>query len=245
MHNKSGKKIAAVITAALILLPSSAGAEEMAGSISGFGFQIAGGGYEDTRVTRKIADTCTDPGEKDGDFRCIKTFSNGSKVVVVTDQEHHGSDFKKQARIAEFNAEGQTVNSRTVRQKTAYVYKKGGRSVRTDFFDIVTRPRGKQITREVILYEYNSRTEKLKTLSWTSYEQIGSSQFAMIKRHILLSYDEDGNPLRGRVEKWENQVPVHSLFNWDRLTDGIKTLDLKAWELWKDQIVKASPRQVV
>jgi hypothetical protein len=198
----------------------------------------------ETGVVSKTSDTCTDPGEADGSFRCLKTFSNGNKVQMTADQEHHGEDFKRQVVIAEFNASGQILGRQTVRQKTAYKDLDGKKKVRAEFFDIVNRPKDGKITREVIIYEYNLTTGMAQTISWTSYEQIGDSGFAMITRHVALTYDRDGRPLMGRAEKWKNEVPVEKLFSWNRMLDGTNRLDINSWETWKTQILNASPRQI-
>jgi hypothetical protein len=198
----------------------------------------------DSGLVRKISDTCSDPGESDGIFRCAKKFSDGSTIQISTDQEHHGEEFKRQSVIAEFNARGEIMGRQSVRQKTAYQYLNDERKIRAEFFDIVNRPKNGKITREVIIYEYDLATGKAGKLSWTSYEQIGESDFAMITRHVALSYDSEGRPLMGRAEKWKDQVPVEQLFHWDRITDGIRSLDFNSWENWQNQIFNASPRQI-
>ncbi len=200
--------------------------------------------FFETGLVQKTGDTCTDPGEEDGNFRCFKNFSNGSRVMLTTDQEHHGEEFKRQVQLAEFNARGEAQGRRTIRHKIAYRYVNDEKKVRAEFFDVVDRPKNGKITREIILYEYNVATGKAERISWTSYEQIGDSQFAMITRHVVLAFDNEGNPLNGRAEKWRNQVPVEKLFSWDRIIDGSRSLDLKTWETWKNQIFNASPRQI-
>lgn len=191
-----------------------------------------------------VSDTCSDPGDKEGSFRCLKTFSNGNKVQITTDQEYHGEDFKRQTVIAEFNSNNLIQGRQTVRQKISYKFVNNERKMRAEFFDVVSRPKNGKITREVIIYQYNTATGDLQNVSWTSYEQIGDSAFAMITRHVALTYDEDGKPLMGRAEKWRNEVPVEKLFSWNRVLDGNRTLDMNSWDTWKNQIFKISPRQI-
>lgn len=193
-------------------------------------------------VIQKTGDTCNDPGETDGFYRCIKTFSNGFSIVISNDQEHHGDAFKRQTRISEFDAQGRAQSRKTIRRKVNFVPFTDEKKLKSEFFDIVNRPKNKKITREVILYEYRPDTGSLKSLTWTSYEQIDETQFAMITRHIALNFDEDGNPLQGRAEKWKNQVPVERLFYWDRNMSGPLSLD--TWKMWQNEILKASPRQI-
>lgn len=197
----------------------------------------------DTGYAQKTND-CSDHGETDGEFRCVKTLSNGSYVLFLTDQENHGENFKRQVQMTEFDAQKEPQGRRTIRLKKAFTFVGSERRLRAEFFDVVNRPKGGKITREIIIYEYEPETNQLKNLTWTSYEQIEQSEFAMITRHVALAFDEDGNPLNGRAEKWKNEVPVERLFSWDRFTDGEKNLDRKAWNGWKEKIFSASPRQI-
>lgn len=196
----------------------------------------------DAPIIQKTGDTCQDPGTTDGFYRCIKTFSNGFSVTISNEQEHHGDNFKRQTRIVEMDDKGQAQSSKTIRRKMAFTPFTNGKKLEKEFFDIVNRPKNKKITREVILYEYYPQSGNLKSLSWTSYEQINETQFAMITRHISLKFDQSGSPLQGRAEKWKNEVPVERLFYWDRNISGKLSID--SWKSWQDQILNASPRQI-
>ncbi len=251
-------KLAAVILAGAMIFSPVSMAEEMSPSFSqkDIPFSMHGklGGLNQYpsiaqietsgALVQKTNDTCSDPGEKDGHFSCIKQFSNGVAVTMTTDQEHFGEDFKRQVVIAEFNNRKELTARQTVRQKTVFKTVKGERRVSKEFFDVVNRPQGKKITREIVIYEYDLSTGMARNISWTSYEQIGDSAFAMITRHVALTFDEDGKPLMGRAEKWKNEVPVENLFHWDRMVDGSRALDMTSWETWKTQIFNASPRQI-
>lgn len=196
----------------------------------------------DAPVIQKTGDTCQDPGTTDGFYRCIKTFSNGFSVTISNEQEHHGDNFKRQTRIVEMDDKGQAQSSKTIRRKMAYSPFSNGKKLEKEFFDIVNRPKNKKITREVIIYEYLPETGNLKSMSWTSYEQIDETQFAMITRHIALNFDSNGSPLNGRAEKWKNQIPSERLFYWDRNMSGPLSVD--SWKSWQEQIFNASPRQI-
>lgn len=181
-------------------------------------------------VAPQLSSNCADPEEKEGWMTCTKTYSNGIKQQITNYQESFGTQFKRQTQITELLPDGKTRSVKTVRLKTVYEYVGNERRKKSEYFDIVTRPSGKKITRQIILYRYDSETQKKSYGSWTQYEQIGDEMFASLVQHVVLNYDAGGAPLTGRAERWKDQISVES-----------SPIDLQGGKVWENEMLSASP----
>lgn len=185
-----------------------------------------------------VSEKCSESGAaKEGTNTCMRTYSNGYHAKIVSQHSDEGDEFKRQTLIEEYDPNERLLYKKTIRQRVDFNYFKEKKTKEKELFDIVYQPTGKKATRELIVYQYYLDTEKLRTLSWTQYKQIGNQPKASLNFYTTLRYGEDGSPERGIAEKWEEGHKITSFMNWNRLSStGFTDLNQDSWEHWEHWI---------
>ncbi|MFZ5801769.1 MAG: hypothetical protein ACOY3K_01470 [Candidatus Omnitrophota bacterium] len=181
---------------------------------------------------------CSKNGDEANGYRyCVKKFSDGTVEVARTDIETFGESVKKQTVIQEFDARELLIHKKSVRQKTDYLFQEGKRIKSIEHFDIVERPFRGKITREFIILEYFPESGRIRKLTWAKYRQMGDEMLAEITHHAYFTYDFAGNPLRGKVEKWENFKVADTLMSWNRAKNPHFRIEESDWRDWESRFL--------
>ncbi|MFA6600531.1 MAG: hypothetical protein WC352_05975 [Candidatus Omnitrophota bacterium] len=160
---------------------------------------------------------------------CSRVYSNGRVLKAIRHHETEGNIEKHQLILTELDLQGHAMGSKTIRQKIEYA-EDSQRKIKTkEYFDIVKRPLEGKITRELIVHEYAAETGLAVHTTWTKYRQIDDQAFASLQYHVALSYDREGNPLEGTVEKWAE----------GKLTETLSPTRA-LWPEWQEKIRQAS-----
>ncbi len=98
---------------------------------------------------------------------------------------------------------------------------------------MVTRSTHEPVIRELMIRRYDPQTHKITGLTWTKYRQIEESKFAEIENHVALSFSPNGEPLRGRVEKWKDGQVSKTIARWNPSNLRFQSAE---WQSWQSQI---------
>lgn len=192
-------------------------------------------------VTKLFEGKCTEAGDAfNGSLTCLQEYADKSVRDVSIHYLTEGNVYKRQTISTEFDADGHRLNKRSVRYRADYVFEDGKRLKTVERFDIVNRPLTGKITRELIVVQYHPQSEKTKKVTWAKYRQIGEEMSAEISHHAYLTYDEAGQPIKGRAEKWQDRQVVDTLLNWNlakNQTFKIEESDWQTWEGWLQRII--------
>lgn len=190
--------------------------------------------HETLAITELVTNDCRTAGdEAHGSNSCKKVYSNGASLELHSDHEIAGDQFKKQTQMTELDAQGRVKTKKTVRQKINFRYLGDRKIKESEFFDIVTTPEERPITREFVTRQFDPKTGKLLKTSWTKYERLPGTMLAGISFHVVLSYEQNGSPLKGRAEEWRDGKVHKTIFSWRRSVDTNQPLDLKSWRKWE------------
>ena len=192
-------------------------------------------------VAMLVSEQCSQNGTaSEGSNSCKRIYSNGHHTTVLTQNANEGDELKNQTIIEEFDGGNTLLFRKTIRHRVDYNYLKDQKSKEKEFFDIIYQPAGRKTTRELMVYEYFPATGKVKSLSWTQYQQIASEPKAELVYHALLRYGADGNPDRGLAEQWNHGKKAETFMNWSRQAKGFATLDEESWGQWEGWIRNVS-----
>ncbi len=192
-------------------------------------------------VAMLVSEQCSQNGAAaEGSNSCERVYSNGHHTTVLTQNANEGDELKNQTIIEEFDGDNTLLFRKTLRHRVDYNYLKDQKFKEKEFFDITYQPAGRKTTRELMVYEYFPATSRVKSLSWTQYQQIASEPKAELVYHALLRYGADGNPDRGLAEQWNKGEKTETFMNWSRQTKGFATLDEETWKQWESWIQNVS-----
>lgn len=183
------------------------------------------------------AERCDSQGnQQNGSTTCVQNETNGRVLHTLKQYEIHGSSKKFQTVATLYDREGRRLDRKSIRQRIDYKIDESGMAKKAEFFDVVERPTHGKITRTILIYQYDPKTQNLKKMTWTKYLQIGNTKFASLLKHVTLTYDDRGAPLKGRAEKWLDGVRTEKVFSWDREVKGSLGLEQSGWREWEGSV---------
>lgn len=196
---------------------------------------------EPKEVAMLVSEQCSQGGDAaEGTNSCARVYSNGHHATVLTQNVNEGDELKNQTVIEEFDGDNTLLFKKTIRHRVDYNYLNDQKAKEKEFFDIIYQSTGKKTTRELMVYEYFLDTGKIRSLSWTQYEQIGSKPKAELVYHALLRYGDDGSPDRGLAERWTQGEKAETFMNWSRRSKGFAIFDEETWGQWEGWIRNVS-----
>lgn len=178
--------------------------------------------------------------DANGTTLCTKDYDDFSSARLESHHETLGDAFKKQTLIFDFNPQNRLTHKKSIREKLSYHYAGADQKLRAKFIDIVNRPADAKISREIMIYEYYPNGQVQKVV-WTYYEQIENSSEAELKKHVLLRYNEDGTPQRGKAEIWaEGQRFPKRFFDWNQRIEpaNFNHIQWSKWERWVSRVLE-------
>lgn len=190
---------------------------------------------EEENVAMLTSEACEQiEGAASGALSCHRIYSNGHHAQIVTQRATLGDEYKQQSVITEFDRENNLLYTKTVRHRIDYNFYQGeDRGKEREFFDVIYEPVGKKISRELLIYKYHPNSQKVKSMTWAQYEQIGHSATAGLVYHAALYYDKSGRPERGVAEKWEHGKKIADYLNWSSLRQGTSLFNKNSWAKWE------------
>jgi len=184
-------------------------------------------------VAMLISESCSQPEGSDGVSLCERAYSNGHHVKTMTQKMTEGDEFKMQVVIEEYNKYNGLVHRKTVRHRIDYNYYGDERTTEKELIDIVYESAGKKTNRDLMLRQYHLDTKKIKSLTWTQYEQVGETDQAELVYHATLRYDPAGTPLKGLAERWDAGQKTATYLDWDTSRFGNAGFDKVSWREWE------------
>jgi len=185
-----------------------------------------------------------DIGQNKGSSICQSLNSDGSILTAELHYEKAWQEFKEQTILTSQNDQRQIKGQSVIRHKTQYTSDEQTHKIK-ESFDIVRYPQDDKTTREFIIFQYNADGKTIQRVYYSKYSQIDETAEASLIHHTVLTYDEQGTPLKGHAETWKAGKKSQELFRWDRRIQGTKAFDPHLWQQWEHRALSASQLQTL
>ncbi|MCM8776430.1 MAG: hypothetical protein NC930_08830 [Candidatus Omnitrophica bacterium] len=187
---------------------------------------------------------CREMGNRQkGSLFCVHPYSDGSFREVIIHYLREGNIYRRQTLTTDFAPDGRRLDRKSVLQKVIYDTSLDVTAKKVEYFDIIIKPYRGPKTRQWVIVQYHSDRGHVERITWAKYRQIGKTDFGEITYHANLTYDHMGQPVRGRVEKWQNEEIANVFLDWkaqSHSTPGLEKGVWNRWENWLHKIIRSA-----